>query len=281
MPYTNKASRYILWRWNRSLHVSNSYKSGKIKCLSKLKRARQLWAQFRFLSTPNLSWKQRCSCGQRSTSSNSASHFSVSFPPSDCPLQHPNYCCLAHFTLSHGNIPQASISSVFSLVKWFTVQVWAVGLQHWFMLWRQSVSVLLTMVYTQYIIAPHRAWLLFSRSVMSDSATLWTAACQAFLSFTISQSLLKLMSIKSVMPSNHLILCRPLLLLPSIFPSIRVFSNELALCIRWPKYWSFIISPSNEYSGLISFKIDWFDLLAVQGTVKSLLQHHSWKASIL
>ena len=88
-------------------------------------------------------------------------------------------------------------------------------------------------------------------------------------------------SIELVIPSNHLILCRPLLLLPSIFPSIRVFSNELALCIRWPKYWSFIISPSNEYSGLISFKIDWFDLHAVQGTVKSLLQHHSWKASIL
>ena len=99
--------------------------------------------------------------------------------------------------------------------------------------------------------------------------------CQASLSFTISQSLLKLMSMESVMPSNHLILCRPLLLLPLIFPSIRVFSRELALHIRWPKYWgfSFSISPSNEHSGLISFRMDWFDLLDVQGTLKSLLQH--------
>ena len=96
-------------------------------------------------------------------------------------------------------------------------------------------------------------------------------------------SLLKLMAIKSVMPSNHLILCRPLLLLPSIFPSVRVFSKQSVLCIRWPKYWSFSfsISPSNEYSGLISFRMDWLDLLAVQGTLKSLLQHHSSKASIL
>ena len=108
-------------------------------------------------------------------------------------------------------------------------------------------------------------------------------AHQASLSITNSQSLLRLMSIKSVMPSNHLILCRPLLLLPSIFPSIRVFSSESVLRIRWPNYWSFSfnISPSNEYSGLISFRIDWFDLLAVQGTLKSLLQHHSSKASIL
>ena len=113
--------------------------------------------------------------------------------------------------------------------------------------------------------------------------TPWTAARQASLSFTISRSLLKLMPIESVMPTNHLILCHLLLLLPSVFPSIRVFSNESALHIRWPKYWSFSfsISPSNEYSGLISFKIDWFDLLAVQGTLKSLLQHHSSKASIL
>ena len=109
-----------------------------------------------------------------------------------------------------------------------------------------------------------------------------TAAHQASLSFPISQSLLKLMSIESVKPSNHLILCHPLLP-PSIFPSIRVFSNESVLCIRWPKYWSFSfnISPSNEPSGLISFRIDWLDLLAVQGTLKSLLQHHSSKASIL
>ena len=113
--------------------------------------------------------------------------------------------------------------------------------------------------------------------------TSWTAACQASLSFTISQSLLKLMFIESVMPSNHLIFCHPLLLPPSIFPSIRVFSNESTLRMRWPKYWnfSFIISPSNEYSGLISFWIDWFDLLAVQGTFKSLLWHYSSKASIL
>ena len=113
--------------------------------------------------------------------------------------------------------------------------------------------------------------------------TPWTAARQASLSITNSQSLLKLTSIKSVMPSNYLILCRPLLLLPSIFPSIRVFSNEPVLPIRWPKYWSFSfsISPCNEYSGLISFRIDWLDLLAIQGTLKSLLQHHSSKASIL
>ena len=106
---------------------------------------------------------------------------------------------------------------------------------------------------------------------------------QAFLSFTVSQSLLKLMSIESVMTSNHLILCCLLLLLSSVFPSTRVFSSELALCIRWPKYWSFSfsISPSNEYSELISFRMDWFDLLAVQGTLKSLLQHHNSKASVL
>ena len=111
----------------------------------------------------------------------------------------------------------------------------------------------------------------------------WTAAHQASLSITNSRSLLKLMSIKSVMPSNHLILYRPLLLPPSIFPRIRVFSNKSVLHIRWPKLWSFSfsISPSNEYSELISFRIDWFDLLAVQGTLKSLLQHHSSKASIL
>ena len=107
----------------------------------------------------------------------------------------------------------------------------------------------------------------------------WTAAHQAFLSFTISLSLLRFMFIESVMLCNHLILCHPLLLLPSIFPSIRVFSNESALCLRWPKYWnfSFSISPSDEYSGLISFRIDRFDLLAVQGTLKSLLQYHNSK----
>ena len=116
---------------------------------------------------------------------------------------------------------------------------------------------------------------------MSDSP--WTAAFQAYLSITNSRSLLKLMSIKSVMPYNHLILCRPLLLLPSIFTSIRVFSNGSALCIRWPKYWSFSfnISPSNEHPGLLSFRMDWLDVFALQGTLKSLLQHHSSKASIL
>ena len=117
--------------------------------------------------------------------------------------------------------------------------------------------------------------------------TPWTAACQASLSITNSQSLLKFMSIELVVPSNHLILCRPRLLLPSIFPSIKVFSNESALRIRWPKYWSFSISPSNDYSGLISFRIDWFAVqgtlqsLAVQGTLQSLLQHHNSKASVL
>ena len=114
-------------------------------------------------------------------------------------------------------------------------------------------------------------------------ATPWTAARQVSLSITNSWRLLKLMFINSVMPSNHLILCRPLFLLPSVFPSITVFSSESVLHIRWPKYWSFSfsISPSNEYSGLSSFRIDWLDLLAVQGTLKGLLQHHSSKASIL
>ena len=114
-------------------------------------------------------------------------------------------------------------------------------------------------------------------------ATPWTAARQVSLSVTNPQSLPKLMSIESVMASNHLILCHPLLLLPSICPRIRVFSNESVLCIRWPKYWhfSFNISPSNEHSGLISFRMNWLDLLAVQGTLKSLLQHHSSRTSIL
>ena len=123
----------------------------------------------------------------------------------------------------------------------------------------------------------------FSCSVVSDSLQPRTAACQNSLSITNSWSLLKLMSIMLVMPSSHLILCHPLLLLPSIFPSIRVFSNESVLHIRWPKYlsFSFSFSPSKEHSGLISFRIDWLDLLAVQGILKSLLQHHSSKASIL
>ena len=124
--------------------------------------------------------------------------------------------------------------------------------------------------------------LLFTFSVVS-LCNPCIAAHQASLSFTISRSLLKLMSIKSMMPSNHLILCHPLLLQPSSFPIIRVFSNQSALCIRWPKYWSFSfsISPSSEYSGLIAFRVNWLDLFAVQGTLKSLLQHHSSKASVL
>ena len=131
--------------------------------------------------------------------------------------------------------------------------------------------------------SPPRGIVQFSCLVVSGSATPWAAARQASLSITNSWSLLKLMSMESVMPSNHLILCCPLLLLSSTFPSIRVFSNESALCIRWPEYWrfSFSINPSNEYSGLISFRMDWFDLLAVQGTLKSLLQHHSSKAPVL
>ena len=123
----------------------------------------------------------------------------------------------------------------------------------------------------------------FSPSVMSNSATPWAAARPASLSITNSQNLFKLMSMKSVMPSNHLMPCHPLLLMPSIHSTIRVFSNESVLCIRWPKYWSFSfsISPFNEYLGLISFRMDWLDLLAVQGITKSLLQHHSSKASVL
>ena len=126
----------------------------------------------------------------------------------------------------------------------------------------------------------HLVVVLQSLSRVRLFAAPWTAALQASLSFSTSQSLFKLMSIESVMPSNHLIFCHPLSLLPSIFPSIRMFSNESALCIIWSKHWSFSfsISSSNEYSGLISFRMDWFDLLAVQGTLKSLLQHYSWKA---
>ena len=118
---------------------------------------------------------------------------------------------------------------------------------------------------------------------MSDTATPWTAAHQAFLSITNSQSLLKLMSIGLVIPSNNLILCCPLLLLPSIFLSIRVLSSESVFCIRWPKHWSFVFSigPSNEYSGLISFRMDWLDILAIQGSLKSLLHHQNLKASVL
>ena len=143
------------------------------------------------------------------------------------------------------------------------------------------------------LVRTHRNWMsnaflvgivvVYSLNRAQLFATPWTAAHQASLSFTISKSLLNFMSIQSLMPSNHLILCCPLLLPPSIFPSIRVFSNESALCIRWPKYWSFSFSicPSNECSGLTSFKIDWFDLLEVQGTHKSLPKRHSSKVSIV
>ena len=136
--------------------------------------------------------------------------------------------------------------------------------------------------YSTFIFPPSLPFVVVAQSLSSVHlfVTPRTAARQASLSFTISLSLLQLMSISSVMPSNHLILCCPLLL-PSIFPSIRVFYNELAFHIKWPKYWSFSISPSNEYFGLISFRIDWFDLLAVQGTLRGLHQHPSSKASIL
>ena len=143
-----------------------------------------------------------------------------------------------------------------------------------------NASKALSTVFRIYYILKTRNFQL-SLSVVSDSANPWTAALQASLSITNAQRLLKLVSIESGMPSNHLIFFRLLLFLPSIFPSFRVFSNESGLRIRWPKYWSFSISPSNEYSGLISFRMGWFDLLAVQGTLKSLLQHHSSKASIL
>ena len=139
--------------------------------------------------------------------------------------------------------------------------------------------------FVDYVEKPKHTLVLFVQLLSHTRlfVTPWTAACQVSLFFTVSWSFLKLMSIESVMPSNHLILCHPLLLLSSIFPSIRVFSNELVLRIGWSKYWSFSFSnsPSNEYSGLISFRIDRFDLLAIQGTLKRLLQHHISKASIL
>ena len=145
-------------------------------------------------------------------------------------------------------------------------------------------------IYTRHVLGrtchiknrPNQLYFVHSLGPVQLYVTPWTAASQASLSFTISQSLLKLMSIELVMPSNLFILCHPLLLLPSVFPSIWVFSGESVLRIRWPKYWSFnfSVSPSNEYSGLISFRIDRFDLLAVQGTLKSLFQHYSSKASI-
>ena len=135
---------------------------------------------------------------------------------------------------------------------------------------------------TQRQFIPFAVIIIQSLSHVPLFVTPWTATHQASLFVTISRNLSKFMSIGSVMPSNHLILCHPLLLLSSFFPSIRVFSSELAVCIMWPRYWSFSfsISPSNEYSGLISFRIDWFDLFAGQGILKSLLQHHNWKAAL-
>ena len=174
------------------------------------------------------------------------------------------------------------------LLKFAQVHVYCVGdaIQPSHPLTPSSPSVLSLSQYQglfQWVICLHQFISVQMLSPVWLFATPWTAAHQASLSIINSQSLLKFMSIKSVMPSNHLILCCPLLLLPSIFPSVRVFFSELILCIRWPKYWSFSfsISPFSEYSGLISFRIDWFYLLAVQGTLKSLLQHHSSKASIL
>ena len=154
-------------------------------------------------------------------------------------------------------------------------------------MWLQLCPFLITQILKNTVIIRNRyiyMYIVVVVVVQSPScvwlfATPWTTACQASLSLTISWSLLKFMSIESVMVSNHLILCHPLLL-PSVFPSIRVFSNEFALCITWPEYWSFSFSPSNEYSEMISFKIDWFDLLAVQGILKSLLQHHISKTSV-
>ena len=152
-----------------------------------------------------------------------------------------------------------------------------------FFLYSISFSLAFSYLFYQNLFFLSLAIQSFQCSVVSDSAIPWTTAQQAFLSITNSRSLLKLMSIELVMPSNHLILCCPLLLLSSIFPSIRDLSNESALRIKWPKFWSFSfsISPSSKYLGLISFMIDWFDLLAVLGTLKSLLQHHSSKASLL
>ena len=170
--------------------------------------------------------------------------------------------------------------------KW---SCWIIWLVLFIIFWGTTrlFSAAAVLFYMPFPSFPHPCQHLFSSVQLLSCvwlfATPWTSAGQASLSITNSRSPPKLMSIESVMPSNHLILCHPLLLLPSIFPSIRIFLNESALCIRWPKYWSFSfnISPSNEHPGLISFRMDWLDLLAGQGTLKNLLQHHSSKASIL
>ena len=180
------------------------------------------------------------------------------------------FCHLEYFLYSLSSVSVISFSCLFSC----HVNLWS----HW-VVWPLGLNTVCcpSELHLQTISSVQ-----FSCSVVSDSLIPWTAAHQAFLSITNSQSLLKLMSVEPVMPSNHLILCCPLLL-PSIFPRIRVFSNNSVLRIRGSKYWSFSfsISPSNEYSGLISFRMDWLDLLAAPGTLKSLLQHHSSKASVL
>ena len=193
--------------------------------------------------------------------------------PSPTPGVHPNPCPLSrwcHPTISSFVVPFSSCPQSFPATGSFPMsQLFPSSCQS---IWASaSASVLPTNHSVQSL---SHVWLF---------VTPWTAACQTSLSITNSRNLLKLTSTESVMPSNHFILCCPLLLLLSIFPSIRVFSNESVLCIRWPKYWSFSfsISSSNEYLGLISFRIDWFDLLEVQGTLKSLPQHHNSKASIL
>ena len=181
-----------------------------------------------------------------------------------------NFTGSLHFTntsyslslLLTSQLPSASSFQIGHLVSYQGVRNWQTCTNSRFFLYLFISSFLQKVV-------------VLSLSYVQLLATPGSAAYQASLSFTISQSLLNLMSIESVMPSNHLILCCPLLFQASICPSIRVFSNELTLCLRWPKYWSFSISPSNEYSELISFRISWFDLLAVQGTLKSLLQHHN------
>ena len=180
------------------------------------------------------------------------------------------------------------------LKEWFKLQSWW---ETHFSFWLHTLSIISFLLLSFYIFITNitrkpETWSTFLDHTLSSVQLLshvqlfvtpWNAALQTSLPISNSQSLLNFMSIKSVMPSNHLIFCHPIFLLPSIFPNIRVFSNESDLLIRWSKYWSFSfnISPSNEYSGLISFRIDWLDLLAIQGTLKSLLQHHSSEASIL
>ena len=187
-------------------------------------------------------------------------------------LSRANVCTLRCMCAFEG----AGVLSLFSCV-WLFVTLWTVARQAHLPMGILQARILECVAMPSSGYLPNPGFTsVQSLSCVRLSATSWTAACHASLEFTNSQSSPKPMSIESMMPSNHLILCRPLLLLPSIFPSIRVFSNESALRIRWPKYWSFSfsISPSNEHSGLI-FRMDWLDLLAVQGTLKSLLQHHS------